>query len=105
MISIRQIDIGKGSKRPHGHFDVVRFGMAFLDEPVCSARLYVDKIMPPTANSVDQSSGKVWRSNLYWKSMSTSVRVFWRHQPSMALLGEPQPAVLDRTWASLKVTG
>ena len=34
----------------------------------------------PTANSVNQSSGAVWKSNRYWKIVSTFVRVFSRRR-------------------------
>ena len=36
--------------------------------------------MPPTANSANQSSGDIWRSHRYRKSVSTSVRVFRRRR-------------------------
>ena len=44
------------------------------------------------------------RSNRFWK-MSMTMQIFWRRQIRMVLLGEPQSAVQDRIWFSLRVAG
>ena len=77
MSSGRQIDIGKQNQRQHEPVDVARFNMAILDEPqfAVQGRMWAKKMLP-AANSVYQSSGDVWSSNRYWKSVFTSVRVF-----------------------------
>ena len=89
----RQINISKENQRQHEHFDVPRFSMARMDESQFTVqdRMWAKK--PPAASSVNQSSGDVWSSNRYWKSVSTSVRVFGVAGCVLVPLGELQSPI------------
>ena len=106
MISRRQTDIGKESQRPHEHFDVARFSMALLDQTQFAVqdRMWAKKCLPLQTRLISQvvtSGGQIDTGRV----CPRPCEYFAVIGPSTALLDEPQSAVPDRIWASLKVDG